>query len=110
MKLLFDQNLSYKLVKQLTHLYPSANHVCLLNLDTSDDQVVWQFAKDNDFIIVSQESDFNDKSVLYGFPPKILWIRTGNVATRNIKRLLEEKFEEITLFYEDRLLGLYELY
>ena len=36
--LLFDQHLSYKLVRRLNDLYPGSKHVKLENLDTSDDK------------------------------------------------------------------------
>jgi predicted nuclease of predicted toxin-antitoxin system len=53
MKLLFDHNLSPRLVKCLADLYPDSNYLFNLNLDTAEDFLVWQYARDNDFIIVT---------------------------------------------------------
>ncbi len=71
-KLLFDQNLSPKLVKRLSDLYPNSDHLDLLGLGTAEDILVWAYAKDNDFVVVTKDADFADLSVLRGFPPKVV--------------------------------------
>jgi hypothetical protein len=60
MKPLFDQNLSFKLCTMLSDLFPDSKAVWELGLDRSDDRIVWQHAKDNGFVLVSQDSDFAD--------------------------------------------------
>lgn len=55
MKLLFDHNLSPRLVNRLADLYPDSNHLFNLNLDTVADSVVWQYARDNNFVIVTED-------------------------------------------------------
>ena len=107
-KLLFDQNLSYKIIKQIEHLFPDSNHVHLLKLDKADDAAIWKYAKENNFHIVSKDADFNDMNTLYGFPPKIIWIR-GNTTTQVIVKLLKNKNEIIYDFLDDKKVGLMEL-
>lgn len=82
MKLLFDQNLSFRLVKQLETSFPDSSHVRWLKMDTEGDRLIWQDAKGNGFTIVTQDADFELLSPLYGFPPKVIWLRCGNTATR----------------------------
>ena len=60
MKLLFDQNLSFKLCDRLADLFPDSNQVRLAGLDAADDRAIWEFAKANGLTIVSQDSDFAD--------------------------------------------------
>ena len=72
MKLLFDQNLSFKLCRKLADLFPDSNQVRLLGMDRADDMIVWEFAKANGFTIVTQDSEFFDLSGLRGYPPKII--------------------------------------
>ena len=81
MKLLFDQNLSFKLVSRLSDIFPQSSHIKFNNLDTKDDWMVRAFALENDFTIVTQDSDFYDLALLHGAPPKIVWIRSGNSST-----------------------------
>jgi len=69
MKLLFDHNLSHKLVKRLSDLFPESSHVRYHQLDQSADLDIWDFAKDNAYIIVSQDTDFIDWNRLRGSPP-----------------------------------------
>lgn len=98
MKLLFDQNLSYQLVDKLSAEFPGSQHVRDVGLSTADDEEVWKYARKKDMTIVSKDSDFHQLSLLWGFPPKIVWIRRGNVSTREIEILLHEKRERIASF------------
>jgi predicted nuclease of predicted toxin-antitoxin system len=109
MKLLFDQNLSFRLVKQLELLFPGSSHVRLLGMEQRDDRFIRQFAKDKEFVIVTQDADFEWLSQIHGFPPKIIWLRCGNTATLNIRRLLETNYELILAFEIDDSLACLEL-
>lgn len=110
MKLLFDQNLSHKLIAMLADSFPQSNHVRLLNLDRSDDRAIWEFAKENNFAIVSFDSDFADLAALYGSPPKVLWLRCGNQPTRNIYELIQKHTDLIKTFYADPVATCLELH
>lgn len=110
MKLLLDQNISHKLVKQLEDVFPGSNHVYLLGLHKVSDEEVWSCARDNGFTIVTQDSDFNERSIVYGYPPKVIWIRTENTSTKNINRLVEEHSQDILLFEKDRTLSCLQIY
>ena len=72
MKLLFDQNLSRKLVNRLADIFPDASHVQFHELTELDDNEIWEFAKILGFCIVTQDADFAEKSRLYGSPPKVI--------------------------------------
>lgn len=87
MKLLFDHNLSPRLVNRLADIYPNSNHLFNLQLDTAADYLVWEYARQNQFIIVTKDSDFSELSLLRGFPPKVIWIRIGNCKTNEIESL-----------------------
>ena len=68
MRLLFDNNLSHKLCSLLQSAYPDSAHLARLGLGDSPDREVWNYAKQNDFTIVTKDEDFNYLSRLYGFP------------------------------------------
>lgn len=108
-KLLFDQNLSYKIIKHIDHLFPNSSHVHLLGLEKADDLTIWQYAKENGFTIVTQDADFNDISILNGYPPKIIRINTGNTATQTVIRLISSKTEIIEDFLNNDAIGFLEL-
>ena len=88
MKLFFDQNLSRKLVARLADIFPESSHVQFHGLAEKTDTEVWAFAKANDFCIVTQDADFAERSRLYGSPPKVVWLRCGNTATREVERII----------------------
>ena len=110
MKLLFDQNLSFKLCPRLSDLFPGSSQVRLLGLAEVDDAVIWEHAKANGFVIVSQDSDFADRASLYGPPPKVIWLRCGNQKTTFIEALLRANGERILEFEKEPGTGGLELY
>ena len=75
----------------------------------SKDRIIWEFAKEHNYIIVTQDSDFNDLNSLYGFPTKIIWIRTGNLNTKTLLDILIEHIVEIKDFLEDDSYGCFEI-
>jgi predicted nuclease of predicted toxin-antitoxin system len=97
-KLLFDENLSPKLVQQVTGLFADSAHVHECGLGASDDEEIWRFAAERGFVIVSKDLDFYDRSTLRGGPPKVIWLRTGNCSTDRIEGLLRNFAAEITRF------------
>ena len=101
MKLLFDHNLSPKLVRHLADLFPDSSHLFLLNLDESDDTIVFDFARQNNYTIVTKDADFNDLGLARGFPPKIIWIKRGNCSTGEIEKILRNHFADISGFYKN---------
>ena len=110
MKLLLDQNISRKLLKELKDLFPGSNHVYLLGLHKASDEKIWNYARNNGFTIVTQDSDFNERSLIYGYPPKIVWLRTGNISTQNIWQLLKQYSKNIISFKKDKILGCLQIY
>jgi len=105
MKLLFDQNVSPKLVNRLADLFPNSIHVQAVGLDCADDNQVWDYAKQNGFAIVSKDEDYNNLSVLRGQPPKVIWLQTGNCTTAQVEALFRARFADIEAFDKDPSVG-----
>ncbi len=101
MKLLFDQNISFRIEKKLSLNYEFSKHISNLGLNNATDIDIWNFAKTEQFVIVTFDSDFYDLSLINGCPPKIIWIRKGNLTTNQIFELLEEKNLLIRNFIEN---------
>jgi predicted nuclease of predicted toxin-antitoxin system len=109
-KLLFDENLSFRLVERLLAEYPGSTHVELIGLRGASDQSVWQYARDNNFILISKDDDFRNLCLVRGAPPKVVWMNLGNAATDQIADLLKRRRADIELFSgsaEESLLILY---
>lgn len=101
MKLLFDQNLSFRLCETIADLFPESNQVGLSGLSEADDRKVWDHARANGFTIVSQDVDFAEMAALLGSPPKVIWLRTGNQSTAATSTLLRRHAELIVAFGND---------
>jgi predicted nuclease of predicted toxin-antitoxin system len=100
-KLLFDENLSYRLVGALNDLYPGSAHVRDVGLLGAEDRQIWPYAGEHGFLLVSKDSDFYQRSLVFGAPPKVIWLRIGNGPTRAITDLLRERYLLVRRFVDD---------
>ena len=109
-KLLFDQNLSYRLVSRLKEFYPDSAHIASIGLDKSSDMDVWNFAKENGYTLVTKDSDFNDICTLYNFPPHIIWLRLGNSRVSIAQDVLIKHKDKICLIVGENKIGIIEIF
>jgi len=100
-KLLFDENLSRKLVTRLADLYPDSVHVAEAGLLESSDREIWEYAKAGNFVIVSTDSDFYELATTIGPPPKVVWFRRWTHPTRDAERVLRRDAIRIAEFAAD---------
>jgi predicted nuclease of predicted toxin-antitoxin system len=110
LKLLLDQNLSFRLLEKLEPVYPGSTQVKVVNLDQADDLSVWRYAKDNGFTIVTKDSDFHEFSLIYGYPPKVIWLKCGNKPKWYVLGLLLNNRVHIEAFFEDQESSCLEIY
>jgi predicted nuclease of predicted toxin-antitoxin system len=101
LKLLFDHNISHKLVAKLDDLFPGSTQTRLLNFGRTNDPQIWLFAKTYDFLIVSKDRDLAELAVLRGAPPKVIWLRMGNCRTPAIENALRAKYAAIEELVHD---------
>lgn len=100
-KLLFDQNLSFKLVAELAREFPGSVHVRDLGMARAADPTVWAHAAANEFAIVSKDVDFQQRALLMGHPPKVVWVRLGNCTTADVAALLRKHHATLLAFEAD---------
>ena len=110
MKLLFDQNLSPKLIDLFNDVFPGSSHVSLLKLDQAEDKNIWDYAKRHGFTLISKDADFGDLATLFGFPPKVIWIRHGNCTTSAVEALLKEHLDDIKTLDKSKEIGVLTLF
>lgn len=101
MKLLLDENLSDRIVAQILDLFADSAHVKVHGFMHSDDDVIWEFARQQGYVIVSKDADFHQRSLVYGHPPKFIYHRVGNCPTWQIVELLRMNLKQITAFEAD---------
>ncbi len=102
MKLLVDQNLSRYLLEYLLSIWAGSEHVALLGMGKATDKEIWNFARENGYIIVSKDSDFVQMATLFGAPPKVILLATGNCSTDSIKHCLLAHQRDIDSFYKNQ--------
>jgi predicted nuclease of predicted toxin-antitoxin system len=109
-KLLLDENLSFRLVPLLDSAYPGTTHVRDVGLLGASDERIWGHAAEHGFLLASKDADFFQRSSVFGAPPKVLWLRVGNAPTRAIASLLRERYVLIAHFAESSPAALLHLH
>ena len=74
MKLLLDENLSVRIISRVADLFPDSTHVKAVGLREADDFVVWEWAKKHEFTIVSKDTDFHQRAIVW------FWCNSRRVA------------------------------
>lgn len=111
MKLLFDDNISYRIVKKVAEVFPGCLHVNRTGLATpAPDKAIWEYSQKYDYVVVTFDDDFEDLHNLYGFPPKVIILRLRNTSTQAIADILMAKKADINDFFLSDVYGLLELY
>jgi predicted nuclease of predicted toxin-antitoxin system len=100
-KLLFDQNLSPRLVEQLADVFAGSLHVRQAGLDRANDDAIWRFARDNGYAIVTKDSDFQERSQMAASAPRIVWVRRGNCSTQDIETMLRKHALQIAALEQE---------
>ncbi len=106
MKLLLDENLSDRIIPRIEDLYPGSTHVKTVKLKETDDGLIWTFARQQGYTIVSKDSDFHHRSIVLKHPPKFIYLRVGNCPTSFITFMLRENYDLIYEFINDPIRGL----
>lgn len=101
MRLLFDENLSPRLVRLTAADYPLSVHVRDVGLKGHDDDDLWQLARRSGYAIASKDTDFRERSYVEGFPPKVIWLDVGNAGTQVVAQPLIDERERATAFDVD---------
>lgn len=96
MKLLLDENLSRRLLPFLQHDYPGSNQVVLLGMESASDKEVWQKARNDDYVVVTRDADFQELSLVWGQPPKVILLKTRNQSRVATLKVLIENRDAIT--------------
>jgi predicted nuclease of predicted toxin-antitoxin system len=109
MRLLFDQNISHRIISQIVDIFPEAKQVRELGIENFSDRSIWEFAKEKEYTIVTFDGDFYDLSLVYGHPPKIIWLRCLNQTTKNIEVILRKFHTEIEIFFLEDDLACFEI-
>jgi predicted nuclease of predicted toxin-antitoxin system len=97
-KLLFDENLSYRLIAQVAAIFAGSEHVDSIGLHGSADVDIWNFPRANDFTVITKDDDFRQRSFLSGHPSKVIWLSIGNAGTPLIARILVDRGSLIESF------------
>jgi predicted nuclease of predicted toxin-antitoxin system len=110
MRLLFDQNVSYRVVKQLKPILTAIIGVREVGFLNADDYQIWEYARKHEYTVVTFDKDIPDIESVWGFPPKIIWLRTGNLSNAAVVTLFLDRLDEFARFIADERKGCLMVY
>ncbi len=102
---LFDAHLSPILTTSLKDIFPDSLHVFSFALEEFD-ELIWEFAKEKNLVIVTKDEDFADLNERLSFPPKVILIKRGNCPTKTIEAILRSNIETIQELINNPDIGL----
>jgi predicted nuclease of predicted toxin-antitoxin system len=100
-RLLFDENLSRRLISRFADIYPDSEHVVTAGLEVEADLRVWEYAREHGLTIVTRDWDFLQLSTVRGAPPKVIWLRIGNCSLGAVEQVLRTRHLEVRRFQDD---------
>lgn len=108
--LLLDANLSWRSVSVLQEYYDDCYHVDNINLTVpAKDIEIWEYARMRDLLIITNDEDFLNISIIKGFPPKIILLKTGNQNRKAIEHTLINAKPQIAEFSVSEEYGVLEI-
>ncbi len=110
MRLLFDENLSYRIPALIQDIFPASTHVRTCSLEQKEDTEIWDYAKTGHFTIITKDADFNDLVTMSGPPPKVVWLRIGNCRVTEIEQLIRQHQDAIAQFIQDPVSAILEIF
>lgn len=111
MKLLLDENLSWRMIKKLTLHFSEVVHASELKISQpADDISIWNYAKKNGFTIISKDDDFEKIVLLRKAPPKLIYLKTYNLNTKKLVSLILKNKDRINEFVTSEENDIFEIY
>ena len=108
-KLIFDNNISHRIISRIKDIFPNSTHVMLKNLDESSDMEIWRYAYKNNYAIVTKDSDFNDIAIYQTNNVKIIWLKIGNCKINEIEQVLRDNEKIIKTFLIEKTSTILEI-
>lgn len=109
MKRLLDENLSRRLVPKLLDVFPGTIHVADVDMLRTPDPDSWQYAKENDFTIITKDDDFLALAHRFGPPPKLIMVEMGNCLNALLAERLRESAPRLNEFVTHTRAGIIKL-
>ena len=101
MKLLVDENLPPRLARELADLFPGSTHVASVQLGSTPDAAIWEYAKAQGFTFLTKDKDFASLSLAWSAPPKVILLQVGNCSATAIEHLLRNNAIRCAEFERD---------
>jgi len=110
MKLLLDENISFRVLNSISTVFPGSAHVAKEQTQVRRDAEIFDYARQNEFTILTFDEDFYELQLMHGYPPKIIWLRFGNSSNLKVISKLLDNQTSIISFISNPDSGILEIY
>ncbi|MEO6454310.1 MAG: DUF5615 family PIN-like protein [Ginsengibacter sp.] len=73
---------------------PKFTHAVQLDNITYDTDI-WQYARNNDLIIITSDTDFYYRAVASSISPKVVWIRADIIKIKKLNKFIERAWPKV---------------
>jgi predicted nuclease of predicted toxin-antitoxin system len=102
MRILIDQNISFRLISRIEKVFPDAFHVKSVSLLNTNDLKIFMYARRNNFdAILTIDEDFINILLAHSVPPKIIWLRLHNASIDHQAEIILKNALTIHRFIEN---------
>lgn len=95
MRFLVDAQLPPALARVLTEHGHEAEHVTDIGPGDASDRDLWDYALENDAVLVTKDEDFRNMILLDVRSPAVVWVRVGNTRRQALIGWFEPLIERI---------------
>ncbi|MBC7447271.1 MAG: DUF5615 family PIN-like protein [Hymenobacteraceae bacterium] len=102
MRLLLDENISWRLAAPLRPHCTTVLHVRDIGLDHSPDTTIWRYARQNNFDLLTKDEDFVRLVLADGFPPRVIALQNAQVPVAKLATFLLERLPQLQRFLSEQ--------
>ena len=101
MRFIVDAQLPPALARLMAGSGLQAEHVVDVGLRDSEDSTIWQYAIEQQAVLVTKDEDFPRRLQQSKSGPTILWLRIGNTSRRALLQWFESLIPQIVQMVEN---------
>ncbi len=103
-KFLIDENLPYRI-----SLWNKSNFIHVFDIKRGiEDADIWEYAKQNELVIITKDADFSNKVLSSSAPPKVIHIQVGNLPLKKLRDFLIRIWPDVEQeIAESKLINVY---
>ena len=100
MKVLIDQNISHRIMVHIAFVFDGIAHVKTEGWIDWNDYDIFMAARQKKYdAVITLDEDFNKLLLEHSYPPRVIWLKTGNCSTKRLAEIIIQHQDTISDFF-----------